>query len=389
MKLTRRLFGQVLLGTAGVAAGYYTEKVLQNSFILKAQAVENKSQGDSVRAKPHLSKNKQPYRIDVHHHILPSVYIDALASIGQSTSGGVKFPAWSLEAALALIDRQGIATAITSISSPGIYFGDLAFTRDLARRCNEFFAELVREYPQRFGALALLPMPDVDAALSELEYALDTLKLDGIILLASYGKQYLGDPKFDPLFAELNRRRSVVLLHPTIPPGSDVPKLNLPPVTVEFVFDTTRAVNNLIYSGTLERYPDFSLIVSHAGGAVPYIAGRIAGAVNDVPALRELAPQGAIAYLKRLYYDTAISATPYAFAALKELVEPSQILFGSDYPYLSEELVASTIRGINSFDGFDAETRVAIERNNSLRLFPRLQGAVVHSNRTSSAFFPN
>ena len=114
MKLTRRLFGQVLLGTAGVAAGYYAEKVLQNSFILKAQAVENKSQGDSVRAKPHLSKNKQPYRIDVHHHILPNVYIDALASIEQSTSGGVKFPDWSIEAALALIDRQGIATAITT-----------------------------------------------------------------------------------------------------------------------------------------------------------------------------------------------------------------------------------------------------------------------------------
>lgn len=314
----------------------------------------------------------QPHRIDVHHHILPPVYVDALSRIGQDRSGGVELPQWNLAAALALMDRQGIATAITSISSPGVYFGDLAFARDLARRCNEFSAGLVQDYPHRFGALALLPLPDIDAALLEVEYALDTLKLDGVILQASIGNQYLGDAAFDPVFAELNRRRSVVLLHPTTPPGSKVPDLNLPPFLVEFVFDTTRAIANLIYSGTLERYPDMAMIVAHAGGTVPYIAGRLAMAAELLPQLQEIAPQGAIAYLQRLYYDTAISATSYTFCALQALVEPTQILFGSDYPYLSEELIADTVRGVNTYDGFDAPALMNIERENCLKLFPRL-----------------
>ena len=315
----------------------------------------------------------QPYLIDVHHHILPPEYVEALDSVGQSRSGGVDLPAWNLEAALALMDRQGIATAIASISSPGVYFGDCAFARDLARRCNEFSANLVREHPQRFGALALLPLPDVDAALSELEHALDALGLDGVILQASIGNQYLGDPTFDPVFAELNRRQTVVLLHPTTPSGSEVPQLNLPPFLVEFVFDTTRAIANLIYNGTLERYPNFTLIAAHAGGTVPYLAKRLAVAADVMPQLREKAPQGAIAYLKRLYYDTAISATPYTFTSLQALVEPSHILFGSDYPYLPEELIEDTVRGVATYDGFDAQARVAIERDNGLKLFPRFR----------------
>lgn len=237
----------------------------------------------------------------MHHHILPPEYVNALNSIRQSHSGGAELPNWSKDAALALMERQGIATALASISSLGIYFGDRRFTRNLACRCNDILAALVRDYPQRFGAFAILPLPDVDAALREIEYALDTLKLDGIILLASVGNQYLGDPQFDAVFAELDRRQAVVLLHPTILPGSDVPKLTLPEFLVEFVFDTTRAVANLIYSGTLERYPSFSMIVAHAGGTIPYLAGRLAIAPSIRSQLQEKAPQGAITYLKRLY----------------------------------------------------------------------------------------
>ncbi|GAA6618823.1 amidohydrolase family protein [Scytonema sp. NUACC26] len=310
-------------------------------------------------------------RIDVHHHILPSLYTNALDRIGQSRSGGADLPPWSQKAALALMDRQGIATAIASISSPGVYFGDAAFARELARQCNEFSAELVREYPQRFGALAILPLPDVDATLQELEYALDTLKLDGVILLASYGDRYLGDPAFDPVFAELNRRHCVILLHPTTPPGSNVPKLDLPSFLVEFVIDTTRALANLIYTGTLERYSNLSIIVSHAGGTVPYIAGRLAVAAELMPHLQEKAPQGAITYLKRLYYDTAISTTPYAMRSLTTLVEPSQILFGTDYPYLPENLIANEVNDLVTNCDLSAEALEAIEHQNARRLFPQ------------------
>src|SRR5437764_15229355 len=173
------------------------------------------------------------------------------------------------------MDHHAIATAITSISEPGIYFGDVTFARDMARRCNEFSAQLIHEYPQRFGAFAILPLPDIEAALRELEYALDTLKLDGVVLLSSVDGRYPGDPLFDELFTELNRRKAVVFLHPTVPAINRELHLNLPPFLVEFVFDTTRAVVNLMYSGTLERCPDMPVILAHAGGTVPYVALRI------------------------------------------------------------------------------------------------------------------
>lgn len=312
------------------------------------------------------------YRVDVHHHILPREYVQALGSIGAKESGGSALPEWNVEAALSMMDSQGIATAVTSISSPGVYFGDVNFARDLARRCNDISASLVNKYPQRFGALAVLPLPNVEAALAEIDYALSTLKLDGVILLASYGNEYLGNPLFDEVFAELNRRKATVLLHPTTPPGSDVAKLNLPAFIVEFVFDTTRAVANLIYSGTLERYPDISIIVSHAGGTVPYLVQRFAIATEIMPQLGEKAPQSAITYLKRLYYDTAISTSTPTLRALQELVGTTQILFGSDYPYMQQPLIENSISALTGYEGFSDSELAFIERQNALKLFAQL-----------------
>lgn len=311
-------------------------------------------------------------RIDVHHHIVPPEYVKALSDRAITESGGMPFPQWGADTALDLMNRHGIETAITSISCPGVYFGDLAFARDLARRCNEISARLVSDHPQRFGAFAVLPLPDVEAALLELEYALDTLKLDGVTLLASIGNQYLGDPAFDALFAELNRRKTVVFIHPAVPPGSDVPKLILPPSIVEFTFDTTRVVTSLLFNGTLECYPDIHFILSHAGGTVPYLAWRISLG-EWLPGMIERVPQGVIAYLKRLYYDTALSTTSYTLRSLQELVDISQIIFGSDYPFLPEPAIAATIDDLQGYDGFDEKARAAIEHDNALGLFPRLK----------------
>jgi predicted TIM-barrel fold metal-dependent hydrolase len=271
------------------------------------------------------------------------------------------------------MDRQGIATALTSFSAPGVYFGDRAFAKDLARRCNEISARLVSDYPQRFGAFAVLPLPDVDAALREIEYALDTLKFDGVVLLASVGDQYQGDAEFESVYAELHRRKAVAFIHPNVPPGYTAPKLTLPAPLIDFIFDTTRAVTNLLYSGTLEKYPDIAFILSHAGGAVPYLAWRISLFSGMQPGLGDRAPQGAIAYLKRLYYDTALSAVPYALRSLQELVDPSHILFGSDWPFAPEPITEATVKGLSSYDGFSEHDRAAIERGNALRLVPRLQ----------------
>ena len=267
------------------------------------------------------------------------------------------------------MDRHAIATAITSISEPGIFFGDVTFARDLARRCNEFSAQLIREYPQRFGAFAILPLPDVNAALRELEYALDTLKLDGVVLLSSVDGRYPGDPLFDELFTELDRRKAVVFLHPTVPVINHELKLDLPPFLIEFVFDTTRAVTNLLFSGTLERCPGIRFIVAHAGGTVPYLAYRISMGQIMMPA----APQGVMTYLKQFYYEIALSANPYTLGSLQELVDASHILFGSDYPFAPEIMTGFTVQGIQNFDGFDEQARRAIERESALALFPRFK----------------
>ena len=317
---------------------------------------------------------KEPYRIDTHHHIFPPEYIAAAKQAGIIEGGGVDFPAWSEEASLAFMDQAGIASAITSVSAPGVHFGDDQKARSLARVSNEFSAKLVSDHPTRFGGFASLPLPDVDGALRELEYATDTLKLDGVVLMTSIGEKYLGDPAFDALFAELDRRKTVVFVHPTVHPSSQRLKLDLPGALVEFVFDTTRAVASLIYSGTMERYPDLRIILSHAGGTVPFVAGRLTLG-KLVPRLDANAPQGAIAYLKRFYYDTALSANPYALNSLTTLVDSSHILFGSDFPFLPGPRGVQSAKDTDTYVSSDEAVRRAVARDNALALFPRLRMA--------------
>ncbi|NVM28519.1 MAG: amidohydrolase [Candidatus Helarchaeota archaeon] len=303
---------------------------------------------------------RNPFRIDVHHHILPEEYISALTSINIKESARVAFPEWSVENSIAFMDRRDISAAIVSVSAPGVFFDDAEFARKLARRCNEFSARLIRDHPRRFGAFAVLPLPDVQASLLELEHALDTLNLDGVGLLSNYNGQYLGDPAFTDLYAELNRRKAVVFVHPNTLPDAMLPKTKVSPAIMEFVFDTTRAVANLIYSRTLRRYRDIRFIFPHAGGTVPYLTWRIS-----------MGEQGIIKQLKQLYYDIALSATPYALRSLQELADPSHLLFGSDYPFFPESLLTIMLESVENFDGFDEQTRIDVERKNALALFPR------------------
>ena len=310
-----------------------------------------------------------PFRLDVHHHILPPVYVQTLKRLGQDKSGGAPIPDWSAEQAIALMNSVGIEKAFASISSPGIYFGDQALTTELARQCNEFSARLVGQHPDRYNALGILPLPDASAALTELTYLMDTLALPGVILQASVGEQYQGDPAWEAVYAELDRRGAVVLLHPTTPPGSDVPRLNLPPFLVEFMIDTTRAIANLIYEGVLERYPNIRWIVAHAGGTAPYLVERFEMGETIMPHLREKAPKGARTYLRQLHYDTTTAANPTVFGALRTVADTDKILFGSDYPYMQEPLIRRTQQGLTTYDGFDERTKQAINRDNALRLF--------------------
>ena len=316
--------------------------------------------------------NTKPKRIDVHHHILPPNFVSALNSLSIPWTGGPEVPSWSLQQAHDMMGAMGIDAAVAS-PSPGVYWGgDTAFAVKLARETNEFVADVVRDDPEHFGGFATVPLPDVDASLEELEYAYDTLGLDGVVLYTSQGDRYLGDRSYDPFFEELDRRKAIVFIHPTtIPPGADAPGLTIPFGVAEFTFDTTRAVMNMLYSGTLERYPSIRYIVSHAGGTIPYLAWRIAGA-SYLPELRDRAPKtDGLALLQKLYYDTALSTSEFVFGALKEFVPMSQVLFGSDFPYIGPAVLQAERYGLENSKVLDDAARAAIDRDNALTLFPR------------------
>ncbi len=303
-----------------------------------------------------------PSRIDIHHHILPPEYIKSLTKINITTISNLNFPTWDLSESLRMMEQQDITAAITSISSPGVYFGDCKFARELARVCNEYSADLINKYPQKFGGFATLPLPDIEGSVKELEYALDILKLDGVILLSNIDGKYLGDPEFNKVYSELNFRKAIVFIHPNAPPVEKLPELTFPSSVLEFVFDTTRAVANLIHHGILNKYPNIRFILAHAGGTIPYLAWRITFGKKRL-----------IKLLKNFYYDIALSANSYVFETLKQLVDSSKFIFGTDYPFVHEIVIKEMIQEFESYKGFNDEECIAIEQENSLSLFPRFK----------------
>jgi predicted TIM-barrel fold metal-dependent hydrolase len=310
------------------------------------------------------------HRIDVHHHILPPGYVRSVGDgrIGPLIVAG-KTPEWTPQHSIEAMDRNGIEKAITSISAPGLWFGDTHITQALTRECNDYAAAMCSDHPGRFGVFASLPLPDIDASLREIAYALDDLKADGIGLLTNYDGKYPGDPSFAPVFDELNRRKAVVYFHPTEAPCCHAHHLAIPAATLEFPFDTTKAVTSLLFGGTFARCRDIRFIFSHAGGTIPFLAERIAR-LEVRPEFRESVPDGVIFELKRLFFDTALSANQLAFSALLKLVASEQVLFGSDYPFAPEATMAATVKGLANL-GLAPEVLHAIERGNALRLLKR------------------
>lgn len=313
-------------------------------------------------------------RIDVHHHVLPDFYIAAQRAHGFAGIAYRGFPDWTPEKSLALMEAHRIATAILSFSTPGIWFGDPAETRTLARQCNEYIAGLMRGQPDRFGGFGVLPLPDVDAAIAELDYALDVLKLDGIRLLTSVNERYIGHPDFEPLYEALDRRKVVTFIHPCYPPGTEAEGWDIPRMMIDFPFETTRVATNLILNGVMARFPNIRFILSHAGGTLPFLAHRIA-IFDRLTSKRDNYPEGAIAYMKRFWYDTALSGDAIPLAALNGLVDPSRVLFGTDYPYVSEEVAAAETAGFEAHHGLGAADLGRVERGNAETLFPRIAPA--------------
>jgi predicted TIM-barrel fold metal-dependent hydrolase len=324
--------------------------------------------GDRLAAFTQAAAAVKPRRIiDMHHHFAPPAWVAEVKGRPLLQAANTTWtPAKSIED----MDRGGVAAAVVSITNPGMWFGDLAVTRRVARACNDYGAKLVQDYPNRFGLFAAMPLPDVEGTLKEIAYAYDVLKADGVGLMTSYGDTWLGNPAYRPVMEELNRRRAIVTVHPTAANCCRnldyAPGVN--PGSMEYGTDTTRAIMGVTFSGDAVRFPEIRFIWSHAGGTAPFLAGRIDGASAGA---KDRLPNGFMSELKKFYYDLAGAANPGAVASLLKLVTTQQILFGTDFPPGGTGLdVANALVKLGVFS--DSDLR-AVDRENAVRLLPRFK----------------
>jgi 6-methylsalicylate decarboxylase len=301
-------------------------------------------------------------RIDVHHHYVPPVHAETMRK------HGARPPEWTLEASFADMAKAGVTTSVLSLVPPGVWFGDTAEGRSLARACNEYGALLKKDNPGRFGLFAAIPLPDTEGSLREIEYALDVLKADGIGLYTSYGEKYLGDPAFVPVFEELNRRKAVVYTHPLNPACCSLLADGVGPSSIEFATDTTRTIASLIFGkgGTAFLAPDVKFIWSHSGGTLPFLIGRFIReqVVRKDPRM----PDGPVPIVRKYFYEIAQGNEPGQLAALLKMVPVSQVMFGSDFPYREAR---AAVEGLDVY-GFSAADRAAIDRQNARAVLPDL-----------------
>jgi predicted TIM-barrel fold metal-dependent hydrolase len=317
--------------------------------------------------------------IDVHHHFVSPDFLKTLQSKqGHKVDGLTSYfplglwtnysPAKDIE----LMDRQGVATAMLSVTSPGVWFGDKDEARKLARGMNEYGAKMASDYKGRYGLFALLPLPLIDESLREIEYAFDTLKADGVGILTSYGNHWLGDAQFRPVLDELNRRKAVVYTHPIDAPCCQDLWTDVNPTTLEFPTDTARTILSLLVTNAATRYADTRFIFSHGGGTIPAVIGRLgiggADTLNGVLS-RPPEPNSRLFHLRRFYYDTAMSTNVVQMQALKTIAGTSQIVFGTDYPFGGD--AAKHLQGLQSC-GLNAEELRGIQRENARNFLPRL-----------------
>jgi predicted TIM-barrel fold metal-dependent hydrolase len=311
-------------------------------------------------------------KIDVHQHVVPPSWVERLKELNSRH----RPPHWTPEGAIDWMDSRGIATGLLSLTAPGFEGWDETELRPAARKVNDYTAGLVSKWPTRFGNFAILPLPDIDGAIEEATYALDTLGADGVVVFSNYGERYLGDPLLEPLWAELDRRGAVVFVHPT---RLVQPELKgIPAPFVDFPFATTRAAVEMVWNGVLDRYQRMKVILSHGGGFLPYAAYRFASFRISGPPGSERSPTfdadlpAVLDKFRRFYFDTALSSSPTSLPSLKAFADPSHLLFGSDYPYgpggVSENFTAM----LDESALLTTAEHEAIDFGNAAPLFPRL-----------------
>jgi predicted TIM-barrel fold metal-dependent hydrolase len=302
--------------------------------------------------------------VDVHAHFTTPHYVEVAKAAGHVSADGMPeayWPQWTAQQHLDLMEEAGIGRAVLSLSSPGVHFGDGRAARSLAREVNEFCADVVRQYRPRFGQFATLPLPDVDGSLSELAYGFDQLGVDGVVLLSNHAGIRLGDKRFHPVLAELDRRAAVVLLHPTTCAGHDQLSRGWPQA-MEFLFETARTVADFILSGAAQRFGRIRLIVPHLGGVLPSLAEHIElfRTIDGEPADRATVAET----LGRFYYDLAGTPSKHQIAGLTSIAKPDRLLYGSNYAWTRREHVLRLLTSLDvSFDGCNAGWRSRTTRS--------------------------
>ena len=331
---------------------------------------------------------KAPFRIDVHHHFMPDVLYDALDEVGALRLGGSPTTRWTVEQSFDLMEKFQIKTSLLDISNPAlypIYQAQPEKIVPLARSINESMAELHEKYPKQFGGKAILPLPFVDESLKELEYALDVLKLDGLGLLSNYGLMHLGDPEMDALFYEMNKRKTALFIHPAMPsPTSWRAKYLHVDSLLEFPTSTARAAANLIFSGTVERYPDVQIILAHAGGTLPYLKFRFDEFQKKYTPLNGIFPDESVQkgwqsltktaseYMAKFWYDNCTSTDRNVFETIKSMAGEYRFVFGSDMMFVADFIRQDMVDFIESF-GFTEEEKNNIEYGYAAEIFPRFK----------------
>ena len=302
-------------------------------------------------------------KLDLHTHYYPQGYFDKIRELSSEFSfdkdptgrtiikfRGARFfgitpPMTNPEERLEAMDRVGIDVEVLSLSTPNVFFAPKEHQRDIARMVNDAYAELAARYPSRFKGFASIPMDDPDAALEELERALGTLRMNGVVLMSNIHGRPLVSPEYRAFFEEANRRKATIFIHPMLPPDPEpFQKYVLGPI-VAFPCDTTLAVAQLCYAGVLRELPDIKWIVGHAGGAIPWLMERLDNGYRDFAECRENIDQLPSVYLKKLYYDT-VTFSPYTLTMLRDLVGTDHMVMGSDYPHL----LGSIDRAVSSIE---------------------------------------
>ncbi len=326
--------------------------------------------------------------IDVHAHFVTDRYVAAAHAAGHRHPDGMPaYPQWDAAEHLKLMDEWGIGAAILSISSPGTHFGDDLAARALTRHVNDVGAALTRAHPDRFGYFASLPLPDLEGSLAEAAYALDELGSDGVAIETNAHGLYLGDESFDPLWAELNRRGTVVFVHPTSPPCFEKTSLRRPRPMLEFVFDSTRAVSDLVFAGVLTSHPDVQWIFTHGGGTLPLMADRMElfrtvflGGSPDEPTVQD--------QVGALWFDLAGTPFPHQVPALVAAFGSDRVLYGSDYCWTPAHGTSAQIASIDTAPPPPGDDWRSLTSRNAARLLPRLSppstgNRVIPSDETS------